>query len=139
MPHQQLIQKDVLVVLKLDDKQCFRVLICPSTRSEFPRNVLSLILNWALGAVSSNLSTPRWRSSATGAEPLLLILHIGCGWLVIGAGLLGLTTLGVDVPLGVAIHTLTAGAVGTMILAVMTRTTLGLTRRTLSANRVTPT
>ena len=79
----------------------------------------------------------RWRGSATGAEPLLLILHIGYGWLVLGAGLLGLTTLGVDVPLSAAIHTLTAGAVGTMILAVMTRTTLGHTGRTLSANRVT--
>ena len=66
-----------------------------------------------------------------------MILHIGCGWLVIGVGLLGLTTLGVDVPLGAAIHTRTAGAVGKMILAVMTRTTLGHTRRTLSANRVT--
>ena len=61
-----------------------------------------------------------------------MILHIGCGWLVIGVGLLG-----VDVPLGAAIHTRTAGAVGKMILAVMTRTTLGHTRRTLSANRVT--
>ena len=90
-----------------------------------------------LGAALNLWRMLRWRGSATGAEPLLLVLHIGYGWLVIGAGLLGLTTLGVDVPLSAAIHTLTAGAVGTMILAVMTRTTLGHTGRTLSANRVT--
>jgi uncharacterized protein involved in response to NO len=90
-----------------------------------------------LGAALNLWRMLRWRGTATRAEPLLVILHIGYGWLVIGAGLLGLTTLGVDVPLSAAIHTLTAGAVGTMILAVMTRTTLGHTGRTLSANRVT--
>jgi uncharacterized protein involved in response to NO len=57
--------------------------------------------------------------------------------LVIGAGLLGLATLCFDVPLSAAIHTLTAGAVGTMIVAVMTRTTLGHTGRSLSADRLT--
>jgi uncharacterized protein involved in response to NO len=79
----------------------------------------------------------RWRGSATAAEPLLLVLHIGYAWLAVGAGLLGLATLGVVVPLSAAIHALTAGAIGTMILAVMTRTTLGHTGRSLSANRVT--
>ena len=79
----------------------------------------------------------RWRGGATGAEPLLLVLHIGYGWLVIGVGLLGLTAAGFDVPLSAAIHTLTAGAIGTMILAVMTRTTLGHTGRVLSADRIT--
>jgi len=58
-------------------------------------------------------------------------------WLVLGVGLLGLTTSGFGVPLSAAIHTLTAGAIGTMILAVMTRTTLGHTGRTLSADRTT--
>jgi uncharacterized protein involved in response to NO len=79
----------------------------------------------------------RWRGGATSAEPLLMVLHIGYGWLVIGVALLGLATSGFDVPLNAAIHTLTAGAIGTMILAVMTRTTLGHTGRTLSADRIT--
>ncbi len=90
-----------------------------------------------LGAALNLWRMLRWRGGATGAEPLLLVLHIGYGWLVIGAGLLGLTILGVDLPLSAAIHALTAGAVGTMVLAVMTRTTLGHTGRTLSANHVT--
>jgi uncharacterized protein involved in response to NO len=41
------------------------------------------------------------------------------------------------VPLSAAIHTLTAGVIGTMILAVMTRTTLGHTGRSLTANCTT--
>ena len=79
----------------------------------------------------------RWRGRRTAAEPLLLILHIGYGWLVLGAGLLGLSMLDADLPQSAAIHALTAGATGTMILAVMTRATRGHTGRALSADRAT--
>jgi uncharacterized protein involved in response to NO len=90
-----------------------------------------------LGATLNLWRMLRWRGSATRAEPLLVVLHVGYGWLVSGVALLGLATLGVEVPLSAAIHTLTVGAVGTMILAVMTRTTLGHTGRSLSADRIT--
>jgi len=90
-----------------------------------------------LGAALNLWRMLRWRGAATSAEPLLIILHIGYGWLVIGAALLGLTSLGANVPLSAAIHSLTAGAIGTLILAVMTRTTLGHTGRSLTANRAT--
>ncbi len=79
----------------------------------------------------------RWRGGAAVAEPLLLVLHVGYAWLVLGAALLGLAMLDAAVPQGAAIHALTAGAVGTMILAVMTRATRGHTGRSLSADRVT--
>ena len=48
-----------------------------------------------------------------------------------------MAVLGADVPLSAAIHALTAGAIGTMILAVTTRATRGHTGRDLSADRVT--
>jgi uncharacterized protein involved in response to NO len=57
--------------------------------------------------------------------------------LVVGAASLGLAELGFDVPLSAAVHALTAGAVGTMIIAVMPRATLGHTGRALAANRTT--
>ena len=76
----------------------------------------------------------RWRGNATIAEPLLLILHVGYAWLVLGSALLGLSMLDADVPRSAAIHALTAGAIGTMILAVMTRATRGHTGRELSAD-----
>lgn len=55
---------------------------------------------------------------------------------MLDATLLGLATLGADVPLSAAIHALTVGAVGTMILTVMTRATRGHTGRALTADRV---
>ena len=79
----------------------------------------------------------RWRGDATTAEPLLLVLHVGYAWLVLGTALLGLATLDADMPPSAAIHALTAGAIGTMILAVMTRVTRGHTGRNLSADRLT--
>jgi uncharacterized protein involved in response to NO len=79
----------------------------------------------------------RWRGIATTAEPLLLILHVGYGWLILGSALLGLSLLDAPVPLSAAIHALTAGAIGTMIVAVMTRATRGHTGRALSADRPT--
>jgi uncharacterized protein involved in response to NO len=42
-----------------------------------------------------------------------------------------------SVPPSAAIHALTVGTIGTMILAVMTRATRGHTGRTLSADRTT--
>ena len=76
----------------------------------------------------------RWRGRRTAAEPLLLILHVGYAWLVLGAGLLGLSMLDTHLPQSAAIHALTAGATGTMILGVMTRATRGHTGRALSAD-----
>lgn len=90
-----------------------------------------------LGAALNLWRLLRWRGFATAAEQLLLVLHVGYAWLVFGAALLGLAMLGADVPLSAAIHALTAGAVGTMILAVMTRATRGHAGRDLSADHVT--
>ena len=86
-----------------------------------------------LAAVAHAVRLARWQGGATRAEPLLWILHLGYGWLPIGLFLLGCTawipSLGTS-----ALHALTAGAMGTMILAVMTRATLGHTNRELTAD-----
>jgi len=99
------------------------------------------IVGWLLlaGAVLHLWRMSRWRGIATTAEPLVVILHVGYGWLVLGLGLLGLSILTPAIPESAAIHALTAGAIGTMILAVMTRATLGHTGRALTANRATVT
>jgi len=90
--------------------------------------IASLVNAWRLA---------RWAGRRTWAEPLLFILHVGYAWLVLGIGLLGLSILGAGVPVASAIHALTAGAIGIMILAVMPRVTLGHTGRDLTANRAT--
>ena len=90
-----------------------------------------------LGATLNLWRLLRWRGGATAAEPLLLILHIGYAWLVLGAALLGFSMLDAGLPSSAAIHTLTVGAIGTMILAVMTRVARGHSGRDLSADRNT--
>src|SRR5262249_27706134 len=90
-----------------------------------------------LGAALNLWRLLRWRGAATVREPLLLVLHVGYAWLVLGVALLGMSMLVADIPQSAAIHALTAGAVGTMILAVMTRATRGHTGRDLSADRAT--
>lgn len=85
------------------------------------------------GGVLNLWRLARWRGAATLAEPLLLILHVGYAWLGAGVILLGLSLLLPSVPLSAAIHALTAGAIATMTLAVMTRATRGHTGRALTA------
>lgn len=90
-----------------------------------------------LGALLNAGRLFRWRGFRTRDEPLLLILHIGYSWLVVGVALLGLSVLGGPVPISAALHSLTVGAIGTMILAVMTRATRGHTGRPLNADSMT--
>ncbi len=78
-----------------------------------------------------------WRGAATGSETLLAILHVGYGWLLLGVAALGYANLDTALPLSAAIHALTVGAIGTMILAVMTRVSRGHTGRKLAADPAT--
>ncbi|MGE0260192.1 MAG: NnrS family protein [Alphaproteobacteria bacterium] len=93
------------------------------------------VLVIAGAAVALRLS--RWRGLRTTAEPLLLILHVGYGWLALGLLLLGADLLTGLLPYGAALHALTVGAIGTMTLAVMTRASLGHTGRPLTAGSAT--
>jgi uncharacterized protein involved in response to NO len=79
----------------------------------------------------------RWRGVAILAEPLLTVLHIGYLWVIAGAALLAASMLTGHMPQAAAIHALTAGAIGTMVLGVMTRVSLGHTGRALAADRIT--
>ncbi len=87
-----------------------------------------------LGAALTLVRLARWRGWTTFDEPLLTILHIGYLWMVLGVALLGLATLTPAVPQSAAVHALTAGAIGTMVLAVMTRVCRGHTGRPLTAD-----
>ena len=76
----------------------------------------------------------RWGGLRARRDPLVLILHIGYLWIPAGLLLLGMSLLGTTVPASAPIHALTAGAMATMILAVMTRASLGHTGRALRAD-----
>ena len=79
----------------------------------------------------------RWGGWRTLRDPLVSILHLGYLWLPTGLLLLGWSVLDGGIPRTAAIHALTAGAMATMILAVMTRATLGHTGRALKAGPAT--
>jgi uncharacterized protein involved in response to NO len=92
----------------------------------------------ALAAILLALRLARWRGWATWSEPLLLVLHLGYGFVPLGFAFLAVSALHPElVPGGVVIHAWAAGAVGTMTLAVMTRATLGHTGRALTAGGAT--
>lgn len=77
----------------------------------------------------------RWKGWTTHAEPLVLILHAGYAWLPLALVLMGLSMIvPALVPASAALHALTAGAMGTMTLAVMTRASLGHTGRERTAD-----
>ena len=88
-------------------------------------------------AIAQAARLARWRGLRTLADPLVLILHVGFAWVPLGLLLLGVSILTPDVPQSAAIHALTSGAMASMILAVMTRATLGHTARELRADGVT--
>ena len=79
----------------------------------------------------------RWYGWLTWREPLVLILHVGYGWLAMSFFILGGSMLGMGVSLEDAIHALTTGAAGVMTLAVMTRASLGHTGRVKHAGPLT--
>lgn len=79
----------------------------------------------------------RWRGWRTRADALVAVLHVGYAWIPIGFLVLGASiAFGTPNP-SAGLHALTAGAIGTMTLAVMTRATLGHTGRPLHAGNGT--
>ncbi|WP_187970649.1 NnrS family protein [Aquibium microcysteis] len=101
-----------------------------------PDNALVGAFMFAAGALLA-VRLFRWRGLSTVREPILLVLHVGYGWLAVSLALLGLAIVLPDaVPHSSALHALTAGAVGTMTLAVMTRASLGHTGRAIGADRI---
>lgn len=84
--------------------------------------------------VLNGLRLARWRGWLAAREPLLWILYLGYGWLAAGLTLLGASVLFGEIPRTAGVHALTAGAVGVMTLAVMTRATRGHSGRPLAAD-----
>ena len=99
-----------------------------------PFGVASVVLA-ATAAVAHAIRLSGWRSFKTRGESILWILHVGYAWLPIGLALKACFLFGAYDFASKWQHALTAGVFGTMILAVMTRASLGHTGRPLS---VTP-
>ena len=76
-----------------------------------------------------------WQTRHVLYEPLLWAMHLGYAWLIIGLAVKGLAALTGFLPPSIAIHGITIGAIGTMTMAIMSRASLGHSRRKLAAGR----
>ena len=90
-----------------------------------------------VAAIVHAFKLSRWRGFATTSNPLLFVLHAAYLWLPVGYVLLGCSVFGWLFPPTAALHALTMGAIGSIVLAVTTRVALGHTGRPLHATRLT--
>jgi uncharacterized protein involved in response to NO len=91
----------------------------------------------ALAALAALVHAARiflWRPWATFGHPMLWILHASYAWIVAHFALRALAAADLVAP-GIATHAFTIGAVGGLILGMMTRTARGHTGRPLEAGR----
>lgn len=105
------------------------------SQSVWPIGILTAVLCISAGAAHL-LRLSGWRGLATTAEPLLLVLHVAYAWLGVGFLLLGAVALGMALPETAALHALTVGGIGGVILGMITRVALGHTGRPLQAARI---
>jgi uncharacterized protein involved in response to NO len=90
----------------------------------------------ALCAGLHTVRLARWAGDRTWRNPLLVILHVGYAFVPLGFALSAAASFGLIGP-GAGLHAWTAGAFGTMTLAVMSRASLGHTGRPLAATAAT--
>jgi len=91
-----------------------------------------------LAALAQAARLTRWAGERTWREPIVLILHVGYGFVPLGALVLGSAILWPAlIPPSSALHAWTTGGIGTMTLAVMTRASLGHTGRDVAATPAT--
>jgi len=92
----------------------------------------------ALGAaIVQGIRLAQWGAWRTLRQPIVWVLHVAYAWLPIGLALKALALLTGGAFAAFWLHALTIGAAATMILAVMTRASLGHTGRPLVVSRLT--
>ena len=99
-----------------------------------PRSVLTGVLLMIAGVVQVTRQL-RWAGDRTFADRLVLVLHVAYAFVPIGFLLLGASIVWPSVwPISAGVHAWTAGAIGLITLAVMTRASLGHTGQELVAS-----
>ena len=101
-----------------------------------PTSVLTGVLAFA-AAITHAYRLSQWKGLSTTSNPLLFVLHVAYLWLPIGYTLLACAVFGWLFTPTAALHALTMGVIGGMVLAVTTRVSLGHTGRPLEAARLT--
>ena len=87
-------------------------------------------------AVLQALRLLDWDPWCTRRTPILWILHLSYAWIPLALLLLGLAAAGAGVPVPLADHAVAVGAVGGMIIGMITRTARGHSGLPLAAGRL---
>lgn len=88
-----------------------------------------------LAAVTNAARLWTWDPWCTRAHPILWILHLSYAWIPIGLLLLAMALAGVGGTPAIALHAVSAGAMGGMIIGMITRTARGHTGMPLRVGR----
>ena len=97
--------------------------------------------DWLLAAVAGSAAIAHggrwllWQPWRTGRVPLVWVLHAAYLWIPLHLALRSLAALGLASP-SLAAHALTTGAIGGLVIGMMTRTSRGHSGRPLRADRV---
>ncbi|RUO43084.1 NnrS family protein [Aliidiomarina taiwanensis] len=99
-----------------------------------PSAVMSAL--FAVAALATLVRLVRVRFWVTLKVPLVWSLHVAVAFIPIGLALFALRYAGMNISASTAIHALTAGAMGIMILSMMARVSLGHSGRPLQPKRL---
>ncbi|WP_417666577.1 NnrS family protein [Pseudidiomarina sp.] len=102
--------------------------------AQLPDVVMAAI--YAISAVALGVRCLRWRIWITLRVPLLWSLHIAYWFIPLGLALFALRELGFNISNSIALHAITAGAMGNMILAMIARVSLGHSGRPLQPKAI---
>ena len=86
-----------------------------------------------IAAIGLSLRMRHWQTARTLGDPIVWVLHLGHAWVPFAFACKAVSDLTGWLPADAALHAFTTGAIGTTVLAVMTRAGLGHTGRPLIA------
>ncbi|MDR2259462.1 MAG: NnrS family protein [Azoarcus sp.] len=97
---------------------------------------LPLTVLFGLLALGHTLRLLRWHDHGIWRIALLWPLHVSYGWMMLACAGLALFHAGLPIPFNQALHALTVGAMGGLVLAMIARVSLAHTGRPLEAPRL---
>lgn len=97
---------------------------------------IAISILFAISAIFTAIRCFRWKFWITVKVPLLWSLHIAYWCIPLGLALYSARYAGLNISNSIALHTLTAGAMGSMILSMMARVSLGHSGRVLKPKAI---